>query len=122
MDLEIRRNETWDRIIIRFKGADDGKFRDMTGVTIKAHARRTIDSPDIWFDLNPSWVDQKLGIARVQLSKEQTRHIDGPTHTDLSGVYDMDLSFERAGEIVRYTVMGGSISILKDVTRGSDEV
>ncbi|MCH7424983.1 hypothetical protein [Shewanella sp. MM_2022_3] len=118
---EIKRNDTWDRKFGRFKGVD-GNFRDMTGSTLQAQARRSVDDPNVWFELGVEWVDASLGIFRFKLTKEQTKNIDGPNKTDVSGVWDLQITFNREGETVRYTIMEGSVTVSKDVTRTEDEI
>lgn len=108
----VKRGDTY---VVNFFFTDTNGSKDISHVSIAAHAKRAIDG-EIWFDLNPVKVNAAEGHFRIHLTREQTRQITESPPGSFSGIYDIQFSWPGADEVFVATIVEGSISISKDIT------
>lgn len=109
----VKRGDTY---IVDFYFSDTDGTKDISAVTIDAQARREMDGA-LWFDLKPVKVDASNGHFRIHLTHDETRAITESPPGSFSGIFDIQFSWQGAGEVYVSTIVAGSISISKDVTQ-----
>lgn len=91
---------------------------NLSTVNVTAQVRYSVDSPDVWLDLQPVIVDAAKGLIRITISSTKS----GATvpaadpQAPVTGVWDLQFKDKTNAEIV-FTPITGTFTIRKDVTR-----
>lgn len=108
-NLEIKRGDTflWEVTV-----TSNGVPLDLTTKTLKGQARKGTDDP-LWFELNINVLDAANGRIQILHSAAETLAM---SETELTGIYDIQYTDSVTGFVK--TIIGGNVTVYKDVTYG----